>query len=89
MYLVEWLQSALDELARLWLVLDSAGRRAITGAANQIDLELVSAPGSIGESRFGNVRIHYVRPLGLNFEVDAINRVVRVVNVWFVKQSGP
>ena len=85
MYRVDWIQSALDELARLWLVLDSVGRRAITDAASQIDKELADSPATIGESRFGTIRIHYVRPLGLNFSVDIANRVVQVVNVWLVR----
>lgn len=31
MFQVEWIQSALDELARLWTQADSSSRQALTG----------------------------------------------------------
>jgi len=85
MFQVEWLQSALDELARIWLALDSAGRWAITDAAAQIDRDLADSADTIGESRFDNVRVHHVSPLGVNFKVDVGSRFATVVNVWLVR----
>jgi hypothetical protein len=85
MFTVDWLQSALDELARIWLILDSAGRRAVTEAAAQIDRELAESADTVGESRFDTLRVHYVPPLGLTFDVNLKDRVVRVVNVWLVR----
>ncbi|HKA08535.1 MAG TPA: hypothetical protein VKD71_14850 [Gemmataceae bacterium] len=85
MFTVDWIQSTLDELARIWLTLDSAGRRAITEAAAQIDRELTDSADVVGESRFGTLRVHYVEPLGLTFSVDVEKRTAHVVNVWLVR----
>lgn len=40
MFRVEWLQSAVDELAALWVDADSTLRQAITNASHQIDEQL-------------------------------------------------
>jgi hypothetical protein len=44
MYRVAWRQFALDELARIWLLADSAQRNAITQAAHRIDQRLEKSP---------------------------------------------
>jgi hypothetical protein len=85
MFRVEWIQSALDDLNRIWLLLNSAGRRAITQAAHQIDTELTDAADTVGEGRTGNLRVHYIPPLGFTYEVDPDGNSVRVLNVWYVK----
>jgi hypothetical protein len=85
MFRVEWIQAALDDLVRIWLTLDSAGRLAITDAAHLIDVQLADSADTAGESRSGNLRIHYIKPLGFTFEVDAAQGIARVANVWLVK----
>jgi hypothetical protein len=40
MFRVEWLQTAVDEPARLWIQADSALRLALTAANHQIDQRL-------------------------------------------------
>jgi hypothetical protein len=82
MFSVRWKRSALDELTRLWTAADSAFRKAITGATNEIDHLLARDPEGFGESREGAERIGYVFPLGVRVEVDQTNRIVRVLQVW-------
>ena len=81
MFLVQWIQSALDDLIRIWLMLDSTGRGAITQAAHQIDIDLADAADTVGEGRTGNLRVHYVAPLGLTFDVDARSSTVYLVKL--------
>jgi hypothetical protein len=51
MFRVEWLQSALDELADLWTRADPVQRQAITAASNLLDQRLRRDPHFEGESR--------------------------------------
>jgi hypothetical protein len=66
MFQVEWLQSALDELAAIWMQADSALRQAITVATHQIDQllqhrQLLSALSTRGEF-LASLRQHPARP---------------------------
>jgi multidrug efflux pump subunit AcrA (membrane-fusion protein) len=81
MYRVEWLQSALDQLAAAWGQADSELRQAITAATNVLDRQLVVAPDVYGESRGGTARVHFVSPLSVNFSVDDDQRLVTVLSV--------
>jgi hypothetical protein len=82
MFRVRWKQSALDELAALWMAADSEGRRAITAATHRIDQLLQGDPENQGESRPGGRRILFVPPLGLLYRVDPAQSVVHVLQVW-------
>jgi hypothetical protein len=53
MFRVEWLQSALDDLASLWTRADSALRRAITVATHELEQRLARDPHNEGEARSG------------------------------------
>jgi len=55
---------------------------AIAAAARQIDRILLVAPVAFGESRYDTVRIGFVRPLGIHFEVMEDVRTVVVYDVW-------
>jgi hypothetical protein len=72
----------LDDLARIWLDADSAHRRLITAATDQIDSLLASDPEHQGESRSGNRRILFVPSLVVVFSVDTQHSLVRVLHVW-------
>ena len=67
MFRVEWLQSALDDLASVWVQAESALRRAITTAANSIDPQLRNDPEQQGESREDGERVLFIPPLGISF----------------------
>ena len=79
-YTVVWLESAESELAAIWN--DAADREHVALAANEIDLRVRIRPSVEGESRTGNRRILLVAPLGVTFEVEADDRLVRVLEVW-------
>jgi hypothetical protein len=82
MYTVLWRPDAAEELTRIWIGSDSATRQSITSAAFQIDEALAKDPTNIGESREGTGRVCFVFPLGILFDVNAPNKLVRVLRVW-------
>jgi plasmid stabilization system protein ParE len=79
-YTVLWVRRAEEDLAAIWT--GAANRNAIASAANTIDALLREDPESRGESRQGALRILFVPPLGVDFEVFEEDRLVRVLGVW-------
>jgi hypothetical protein len=79
---VLWLQESLDELAAIWLDADSEARVQITQATELVDAELRSNPYRLSESRDEGVRVLFVHPLGVEFEVDTQQQTVWVLHVW-------
>jgi hypothetical protein len=67
-------------LASLWTMFDD--RAAIASAADTIDRLLEQDPHSQGESRYGSRRVMFVEPLGVNYEVHEMDKLVRVLRVW-------
>ncbi len=78
MFQLEWVPSAANDLATIWLAADSDQRRAITCATNEIDSYLRSSPGSAGDSRPGDHRILLAAPLGVTYKIEFDDRRVRV-----------
>jgi plasmid stabilization system protein ParE len=78
-----WLQSATDQLARIVTDLMAAGAdaNAVTRAVSAVDAALQRTPTTAGESRDGVVRILFERPVVVDFEVHADERVVVVFSV--------
>jgi len=81
-YTVIWKPEAEAELAELWL--EAADRSAVTSAANRIDGLLGRNPDSQGESRTGSIRLMFVAPVGVFFDVREQDRIVAVLSVWRV-----
>ena len=81
-YTVVWKPPAEEELARLWI--DAPERDLVAQAADRIDQLLKSNPLQQGESRSGSVRVLFVDPLGVFFDVNEQDRLVSVLKVWFV-----
>jgi len=81
-FTVIWVLTALNELATLWTEADSALRKVLTAAVQQIDEKLEREPQAVGESRDGSERIGFMHPLGFRFEVDVPGKVVHVLQVW-------
>ena len=79
-YTVIWKHSAERRLAELWVQTDS--RRAMTEAANQIDVWPKHAPGQVGESRPENRRILLEPPHGVIYEIENMDCIVNVLQVW-------
>lgn len=88
MFTVRWKRSATNELAALWTQGDTAFRQAITAVTNQVDHDLQRTPETTGESRGGSQRIWFVFPLGVRFEVDRQQRIVRILHVWSYRRRG-
>lgn len=86
MFRVEWIQTAIDELAVLWMLADSATRLSINQASDLIDPTLEDDPLDVGESRLGDHdRLMFVPPLVVHFEVDVANNIVWVLSVWLME----
>jgi hypothetical protein len=81
MFRIDWLQSASDELARLWTQADSVLRQALTAASHEIDQRLQNDPNNEGESRLKGRRITFIPPLVVTFRVEADGRTVTVVEI--------
>jgi len=81
-YTVTYKPSAETELIDLWTIVPR--RQAVADAANRLDQLLGAAPNELGESRDGRTRIHFERPLAVQFQVDDGDRVVEVVRVWWI-----
>ena len=64
---VNWKPSARDRITEIWI--DATDRGQITRATDIIDEALRTNPETFGESRSGNLRIAFVLPLAVMFEV--------------------
>ena len=80
MFDVLWKLAAERSLAAIWT--DAADRQSIADAARSVDQILSASPLSAGESRTGNQRIIFQRPLGVVFDVNEPDRVVSVLRVY-------
>jgi hypothetical protein len=84
-YRVLWALFAEDKLEQL---LQAASEPAILAvAARQIDRHLLNAPASFGESRYDTIRVGFVYPLGIQFEVMDDVRTVIVHDVWRIDRK--
>lgn len=85
-YTVLWTPAAERDLAELWL--SAEDRNAITSAAATIDALLRQDAHLVGESREGTLRITFVAPLGIDFEVLQDDRLVYVLAAWSISRSA-
>jgi hypothetical protein len=78
---------AEQRLAEIW----NAGpdRQDIADAANGAEDQLHRNPLGRGESRSGDARIMFLRPLSFLFRVDVQNRIVQIVEVKREKPEPP
>jgi len=81
-FTVTYKPSAEQELANLWLT--APNRQVVADTANRIDDLLKSAPFDQGESRDGQSRILFERPLAVQFEIHEEDCIVEVLKVWWV-----
>jgi hypothetical protein len=87
MHQVEWLESAVQELANIWMNADSKERARITAATESIDETICRNPEQQGESRPGGRRIFFALPLGVNFRIENDSPTVVVTHVWHVRKD--
>jgi hypothetical protein len=81
-YRVVWRRRAESQLIALWL--RAANKYAITGYAEQIDRILERNPIDQGESRVGNVRLWFHRPISVLFQIDESSKLVTVMAIKWV-----
>ena len=79
-FTVIWTAPAEQNLAAVWMA--ALDRNAVTSAANIVDQLLAEDPETRGEARFDTVRSFVLVPLGLDFEVVELDRIVYVLSVW-------
>jgi plasmid stabilization system protein ParE len=85
-YRVVWAPNAESDLeAILGLV---ARRTETVKAAREIDSHLLSNPHAFGESRVDQIRIGFVLPLGIEYEVFDDVRTVIVHSVWRISSRS-
>jgi hypothetical protein len=75
-YAVVWSPDAENDLAAIWV------DAAVTAAGDELDVILREDAHLKGESRHGRVRILFLAPLAIEFEVRRDDRIARVVFVW-------
>jgi hypothetical protein len=80
---VEWHEIALDRLADIYVAAPAADRDTLARCVEEINARLALDPALVGESRGGNRRVWFNRPLMVVY--DLISGGVRVVHVSFVK----
>ncbi|MGL4423242.1 MAG: hypothetical protein ACRCZF_21450 [Gemmataceae bacterium] len=84
-YKVDWLDTADEQLAGAWLA--SADRAAITNISRQFDRQIAHDPFAVGESRHGDLRIHFEPPLQFLYRVDVAHQRVFVISVSLIPRS--
>jgi hypothetical protein len=87
MFRVRWKNTALDQLADIWVQGDPELRSAITSAVQTIDKKLRIDPNEYGESREATDRVWFVFPLGIRFEVDDNELIVRILKTWSIRRK--
>lgn len=83
-YRVLW--SPFAEMRLENLLQSELERQPLAAAAQEIDQKLIKDPKDFGESRYDTVRVGFVRPLGVEFDVMDDVRTVVVYNVWRIDQ---
>jgi hypothetical protein len=79
-YRVFWAPTADEQLDAILRV--ATDRPRIAAAARAVNTSLASNPLTLGESRVGDVRLAFVHPLAVEFEVfDGIKTVI-VYETW-------
>jgi hypothetical protein len=84
MFRVRWEESALNELADLWLQADSTLRPLITAASHEVDLRLQADPFADSHPLQHGHLVRFVLPLGITYRVEADGVTVSVLHVWLV-----
>jgi plasmid stabilization system protein ParE len=79
-YRVFWSPHAEQRLEEI--LQDTARQAQHAAAARYIDQYLSADPIGFGESRYDTVRVGFVRPLGVQYEVLEDVRTVIVYDVW-------
>jgi len=77
---VLWAPDAEDKLEQF--LKNASDPSILAAAAREIDQDLITAPKEFGESRYDAMRVGFVFPFGVQFEVMDDVRTVIVHEVW-------
>jgi hypothetical protein len=80
MFRVFWSPHAETQLTQI--LAGASDADLVAAAARDIDQRLLADPTAFGESRYDTVRVGFVRPLGVQFDVMHEVRTVIVYDVW-------
>ena len=83
MFSVEWSEESLQELAALWVRIESDSRALVTAACHDADRRLHVDPLGEGESRFGSQRILFIAPVALIYQLEPDEQTVTVLHAHF------
>lgn len=84
-YRVLWAPEAEKKLERILAA--SPDAQALADAARTIDAQLLSAPYEFGESRYEQIRIGFILPFGVQFEVMDDVQTVVVHDLWRIDRK--
>ena len=84
---VLWTPVAEGRLAEAWIA--SPDRNAVAAAAAEIDRQLATRGDTFGESREAGIRVCFVAPLGVEFEVMLETQTILVLSVWTYRPRPP
>ncbi len=84
-YRVLWSPHAEQRFEQM--VQKATDRELLGIAAREIDKHLINDPKAFGESRYDTVRVGFVRPLGVQFELMDDVRTVIVYDVWRIDRK--
>ncbi len=79
-YTLAWDEEPEAALAAIWLA--ARDRQRLSEVTARIEERLRRSPETVGESRERGRRILHDNPLAIVYEIDAPNRLVRVLSVW-------
>ena len=85
-YRVLWTPNAEVKFEQ-FLLQSPLDQKSLALAARELDRRLMQSPNDFGESRYENMRIGFVRPLGIQFEVMDDVRTAIVHDVWRIDRS--
>jgi len=86
-YRVLWSPYAEEQLERLLQRSSEPLAFVIVGTVREIDARLFDSPYTFGESRYESMRIGFIYPLGVEFEVMDDIRTVVVHDVWGISRQ--
>jgi hypothetical protein len=86
-YEVDWLQTALQELEKIWSRSDESSRIIIRDALARVMDRLSIAPYGQGESRQPNApRLLFELPLRIRYRIERFQGAVTVLQVQLVRK---
>jgi hypothetical protein len=84
-YRVLWSPHAEARLEQM--IREASAPAALAGAAREVDQLLLASPTAFGESRYETVRVGFVYPIGIQFEVMDDVRTVVVYDIWRIDRK--